>query len=123
MRCWVQAWGGPGSWAAVGGGGVGSWVLPLPPRPRAPPWVGRAGCQQLPGWGLGLSLVSCSPGSDKHVVTAGDKSPASPKYDFKNSALSHLLFISGWGQIVARKRQSLRARGGQGGASLRAGGV
>ena len=110
MRCWVQAWRGPGSWRGRESA-VGFCPSLRGPLGGEPPWVGRAGCQQLPGWGLSLSLVSCSPASDMRVVTAGDKSLASPKYDFKNSALSQLLFISGWGQIVARKRQSLRARG------------
>lgn len=64
--------------------------LGFAPSPECPgsSWVGRVGCQELPGWGLGLSLESCSPGSDKHVVTAGGESPEGPKYDFKKSALS-----------------------------------
>ena len=64
--------------------------LGFAPSPECPgsSWVGRVGCQELAGWGLGLSLESCSPGSDKHVVTAGGESPEGPKYDFKKSALS-----------------------------------
>lgn len=51
-------------------------------------------------------------------MTTGDKSPASPKYEFQNNALSQPLLISGWGQIGARKRLSLRARGGRQGSPL-----
>lgn len=44
---------GPGSGSGQGDSGVG-----LCPSSGAhgSSWVGRAGCQRLPGWGLGLSL-------------------------------------------------------------------
>lgn len=55
---------------------LGVWAPPLPTRPSAPPWTGRAGCQLAPPC---LSLMSCSPaphptpspterGSDKCVA-------------------------------------------------------
>lgn len=99
--CWspgagrASAEGGPGPGP---GSGQGDSEVGLCPSPGAACVLmgGRVGRQQLPGWGLGLSLEPCSPGSDRHVVTAGGKAPVSPKCDFKKSPYrSHCLSEGG----------------------------